>query len=112
MASSGVICDGVEPCCACLQPFDGAQRCPRVLSCGHMACAECLGKLVAGGAIKCPLCCRDTPVPDGVASLTVNLAVLAAQRAGESRSTAKVCELCEGEVAARVRCADCRQVRK
>ena len=102
----------MEPCCACLQPFDAAQRCPRLLSCGHTACAECLEKLVAGGAIKCPLCRRDTAAPDGVASLTVNLPVLRAQCAAGAPGTKVLCEVCEGEVAAAVRCADCNQVRE
>ncbi|XP_026290056.2 uncharacterized protein LOC113214794 [Frankliniella occidentalis] len=43
-------------CNLCAELFDGAERLPKVLPCGHTACLQCLRRLPDRG---CPTCRRD-----------------------------------------------------
>ncbi|XP_022101346.1 uncharacterized protein LOC110984981 [Acanthaster planci] len=53
-------------CPVCFEKFDDGKRVAKFLPCLHGFCVDCLGRFVQGApTFKCPLCRRDTPVPDG-----------------------------------------------
>ncbi|XP_038066054.1 uncharacterized protein LOC119736113 [Patiria miniata] len=58
-------------CGVCFEKYDDGSRAAKLLPCLHGFCTECLGRLVRGAPVlTCPLCRRDTPVPEaGVHSL-------------------------------------------
>ncbi|XP_052121310.1 uncharacterized protein LOC113205760 [Frankliniella occidentalis] len=58
-------------CDICTERFDGAERLPKVLPCGHTACLQCLGRLPDS---SCPTCRRDFNGP--AEGLTTNFLAL------------------------------------
>eukprot|EP00808_Paulinella_micropora_P001676 g19678.t1 len=43
-------------CSLCYEPYNGEERCPRFLKCGHTYCHSCLQELLKGdGSIDCPV---------------------------------------------------------
>ncbi|XP_052131304.1 uncharacterized protein LOC113202327 [Frankliniella occidentalis] len=58
-------------CDICTEHFDGAERLPKVLPCGHTACLQCMRRLPGS---KCPTCRRDVNGPPE--ELPTNFAVL------------------------------------
>eukprot|EP00808_Paulinella_micropora_P022319 g81794.t1 len=43
-------------CSLCYEPYNGEERCPRLLKCGHTYCHSCLRELLKGdGSIDCPV---------------------------------------------------------
>ena len=56
MATAGVECD------ICTELLKN----PRILSCDHVFCLDCLEKLEYRKTIKCPNCRKETEIPDGL----------------------------------------------
>eukprot|EP00808_Paulinella_micropora_P027390 g52026.t1 len=43
-------------CSLCYEPYNGEERCPRLLKCGHTYCHSCLQQILKGdGSIDCPV---------------------------------------------------------
>ena len=62
-------------CDVCLENM--TERNPKVLSCLHNFCTECLIKVMKEGTIECPTCRSKTIVPNGdVTELQVNFMLL------------------------------------
>ncbi|XP_038053618.1 E3 ubiquitin-protein ligase TRIM56-like, partial [Patiria miniata] len=91
---------------------------PKMLNCQHSFCLKCLEKMVSRKKIKCPICRKETQVPDGgvqklspsllLSSLVdkVNKEEQALRHASSTRAT---CESCEDGNEAVSRCLDCKQ---
>lgn len=45
-----------EECEICLVMFDGNNRRPRILPCGHTFCSLCIANLLQNGSVNCPNC--------------------------------------------------------
>ena len=107
MASEGLTCS------ICFERFDDRNLCPRLLSCGHSFCSGCLERLLNGHTINCPTCRNAVSVPDGVAGLPKNFALLdivnaPPQHEGDGRS--HFCEACDCEQhPATSYCLDCKE---
>ena len=65
--------ESVYECALCSKPYDD----PRILSCLHSFCLQCIQRGVLGGsqtALKCPTCGQNTNIPAaGVSALSQNL---------------------------------------
>ncbi|KAG9471612.1 RING finger protein 225 [Eleutherodactylus coqui] len=59
--------DGISECVICFTPYDTLFHLPKVLSCGHVFCLECLSRITVGStepeSLPCPVCRVPTPVP-------------------------------------------------
>ncbi|XP_075692831.1 RING finger protein 225 [Rhinoderma darwinii] len=59
--------DGVSECVICFTSYDTLFHLPKVLSCGHVFCLECLSRITVGStepqSLPCPVCRVPTPVP-------------------------------------------------
>ena len=100
-------------CLKCSQPYHD----PRILSCCHSFCTQCIQSLITEGtgtnSITCPSCHQITPVPDeGVTSLTRNLRLINKQGKIFSKITSKPpppCDSCsEGTSVAY--CTECEDL--
>ncbi|XP_045129605.1 uncharacterized protein LOC123515170 [Portunus trituberculatus] len=70
--------EGVSPCCnLCGSVFDEWQHKPKILSCGHTFCCNCLLCLAQDVEVKCPSGCPyTTALTDaGISGLTTNYTV-------------------------------------
>ncbi|GMT09066.1 hypothetical protein PFISCL1PPCAC_363, partial [Pristionchus fissidentatus] len=62
-------------CDVCLEPYDASLVIPRVLSCGHSRCEQCIVKCITrGNVFKC-VCQKETVVRD-VKTLPVNRSLI------------------------------------
>ena len=88
-------------CSICCERFDNQTRCPRLLSCGHSFCSNCLEKLFNEKAINCPTCRNAVSVPAGVAGLPKNFALLdillTMPQKEDGDEGSPVCEICDHE---------------
>ncbi|XP_069799032.1 RING finger protein 225 [Dendropsophus ebraccatus] len=59
--------DGSSECVICFTPYDTLFHLPKVLTCGHIFCLECLSRITVGStepeSLSCPICRMPTPVP-------------------------------------------------
>ncbi|KAM5146290.1 RING finger protein 225-like isoform 1-T2 [Mantella aurantiaca] len=59
--------DGLSECVICFTPYDTLFHLPKILSCGHVFCLECLSRMTVGStepeSLPCPVCRMATPVP-------------------------------------------------
>ena len=88
---------------------------PRILSCLHSYCLQCINKIHVQGTtfITCPSCYHPTPLPNGgVASLPPNIRLK--EEAEQDKviqrlisSPPPVCESCEDSAASVAYCRDC-----
>ncbi|XP_078617585.1 E3 ubiquitin-protein ligase TRIM56-like [Branchiostoma floridae x Branchiostoma japonicum] len=113
------ISDDFLECKVCLEPY----RRPKVLSCLHTFCLECLEQLHKrqGDAqhLECPTCRTKTELPgSGVSALKDNFFVESLADAVNLHKTVKktegessrvVCGLCESRQEAKSYCVDCRE---
>ncbi|XP_034774975.2 E3 ubiquitin-protein ligase RNF183-like isoform X2 [Acipenser ruthenus] len=65
-------CDSSElDCTVCFCPFDNVFKAPKVLSCHHTFCLECLARMnvssVENKTLVCPLCREETQLETGKA---------------------------------------------
>ncbi|XP_061772871.1 RING finger protein 223 [Nerophis ophidion] len=77
-------------CSVCYSQFNNVFRCPKVLTCRHTFCLECLARInvksLQPAAICCPLCRHPTPLPAlGLPRLTTDVGVLASLPAAMQR---------------------------
>ena len=65
-------------CSICYLPFNDREALtPRLLQCGHTFCQSCLGKLLKGSKIECPLDRDPTSIQNGdVSGLKKNYALI------------------------------------
>ncbi|XP_033105143.1 tripartite motif-containing protein 2-like [Anneissia japonica] len=65
-------------CPLCFESFNNRERLPKMLSCQHTACLECLHKIVGKRTnFVCPTCRSEYKVPDdGVKALANNLTII------------------------------------
>ena len=109
MASEGLDCS------ICCERFDEEKLCPRLLSCGHSFCSNCLEKMFKEYAISCPTCRCVVPVPAGVAGLPKNFALLDVLQAiplttVDGNADLRLCEVCDDEEhPATSCCLDCKE---
>ena len=88
------------------------ERYPRMLSCHHSFCSECLKRLTKRDAIECPSCRSKTDVPNNdVSKLQVNFTLLKVKEHYDKllASKAALCQLCKTTNAA-VKCQECAQL--
>lgn len=98
----------VPECSLCRELYDHQDIFPRILSCGHTFCTNCLEKLIKNKSISCPDCRKTASVFTGVAGLTKNYALL---RMGNTTPQdvegLHNCEECDGKHPATSWCLDC-----
>ena len=101
-------------CSICCERFDEQRRCPRLLSCGHSFCSDCLEKLLNEKAINCPTCRNAASVLVGVAGLPKNFSLLdilltLPQKEDEVEGS-PICETCDDDQhPATSCCLDCKE---
>ena len=94
-------------CKVCLENM--LDKNPRLLSCHHSFCTDCLKKVMKGGAILCPTCRKSTPVPDNdINSLVVNFTLQEVKAHLDAVHSSKTlfCQLCLSESAV-LKCQEC-----
>ncbi|KAM8952791.1 RING finger protein 225 [Pelodytes ibericus] len=59
--------DGLNECIICFTPYDSLFHLPKILTCGHVFCLECLSRITVGSskpeALPCPICRLSTSLP-------------------------------------------------
>ena len=94
----------ISTCSVCLE--DMLYKKPRLLSCHHSFCSECLQGLVKDWKILCPLCRQVTNVPFGeVKSLKVNFYLQEFRSCGKNL----MCGFCLARKAV-LKCQECAQI--
>ena len=85
---------------------------PRLLSCHHSFCSDCLKKVMKGAVILCPTCREKTVVPNKeISSLKLNFMLQEFSEHLEQlhSSPALMCQLCLAEYAV-LKCQECIQL--
>ena len=94
-------------CEVCLENM--LEKNPRLLSCHHSFCTDCLRKMKKEGTILCPTCRQKSVLKDNdIESLTVNFTLLKVKEHMEKVFSSKslVCQLCLSQ-SATLKCQDC-----
>ena len=101
-------------CSLCCERLNEAERCPRLLTCGHSFCSECLASLPQE---ECPNCRKPFKLESsGVSNLPKNFALLdviqTATKKAEQQGASAVsrCVLCEDPHPAVATCVECGEV--
>ncbi|KAM4696813.1 RING finger protein 225 isoform 1-T2 [Rhinophrynus dorsalis] len=59
--------DGSSECVICFTPYDNLFHLPKILSCQHVFCLECLSRITVGSSepnsLPCPICRLPTVLP-------------------------------------------------
>ncbi|XP_066941275.1 E3 ubiquitin-protein ligase TRIM23-like [Macrobrachium rosenbergii] len=64
-----------KECGICNNAFDDGEHCPRILSCFHCLCSECIDQLIESEGVTCPFCRRRMEATS-VQSFSVNTCLL------------------------------------
>jgi len=74
--------EGFLTCSTCLNTYDGADHCPKLLSCSHTICKICLESICGqpgvsdSGSFRCPICRETIALPrDGVSTFPPSFVV-------------------------------------
>ena len=87
------------------------ERNPKMLSCHHTFCAQCLIQVIKHGIIECPTCRSKTDVPGGdITKLPVNFILLKVKEHYDKVLSCKVilCQFCKATNAI-LKCQECSQ---
>eukprot|EP00457_Paulinella_chromatophora_P007846 gb/GEZN01007872.1/.p1 GENE.gb/GEZN01007872.1/~~gb/GEZN01007872.1/.p1 ORF type:complete len:419 (+),score=78.62 gb/GEZN01007872.1/:148-1404(+) len=99
--------EALHECFVCSEEYDGKERCPRVLTCGHSLCHNCASSLTKENhSLVCPFDNRVTKIPDEglpvnrfiLTSLEVKRGAPLLQPASPSRGQCAECETCPVDV--------------
>ena len=108
MATGGIDDDtDLYTCQVCLE--DQTKRTPRLLSCHHSFCQDCIKKLVKQGKVECPTCRKLTLIAeDDVAELSMNFMLMKMKEHVDKLLTNKqsLCQVC-GFTVADKKCKEC-----
>ena len=97
-------------CEVCLENM--LDRNPRLLSCLHSFCSDCLVKLIKHGSILCPTCREETAVPNNdINMLKANFMLQKVKEHLDKihASKSSLCQLCRAEPA-QLKCQECSQL--
>ena len=98
----------VPDCFICTEHYHHENLFPRLLSCGHTFCSNCLEKLLKNKSITCPDCRKTTSVPTGVTGLTKNYEILKMVcTTTQEVEGLQNCEACDVKHPATSWCLDC-----
>ena len=86
-------------CSVCIQLYDGTSRKPRMMSCGHTYCEECLAKLYNKPDIRCPTC-RKRETRRNMRNLPLNYSIISlidviCQECNEYANCLSECSYCD-----------------
>ena len=87
-------------------------RNPRLLSCHHSFCSDCLVKLTKNGSILCPTCREETAVPNNDINMLKANFMLQKMKEHLDKihaSKSSLCQLCRAEPA-QLKCQECSQL--
>ena len=108
MATGGADDDtDLYTCQVCLE--DQTKRTPRLLSCHHSFCQDCIKKLVKEGKVECPTCRKLTLIAeDDVAELSMNFMLMKMKEHMDKMLSNKniLCHVCRKTTADR-KCCEC-----
>ena len=108
MATGGADDDtDLYTCQVCLE--DQTKRTPRLLSCHHSFCQDCIKKLVKEGKVECPTCRKLTLIAeDDVAELSMNFMLMKMKEHVDKllHNKQSFCQVC-GVTAAHKKCREC-----
>ena len=108
MATGGAEDDtDLYTCQVCLE--DQTKRIPRLLSCHHSFCQDCIKNLVKEGKVECPTCRKLTLIADDdVAELSMNFMLMKMKEHVDKLVQNKqcLCQVC-GVTAADKKCREC-----
>ena len=110
MASADISGFDLYNCEVCLENM--LNRNPRLLSCIHSFCTECLAKIMKNGTIVCPTCREETVVPNNdVNLLKVNFMLQKMKEHMDKMHSSKTlfCQLCLSQSAS-LKCQECLQL--
>ena len=97
-------------CEVCLENM--LDRNPRLLSCHHSFCSDCLVKLTKNGSILCPTCREETAVPNNDTNMLKANFMLQKMKEHLDKihaSKSSLCQLCRAEPA-QLKCQECSQL--
>jgi hypothetical protein len=103
-------------CSICTRHYDFENLCPRILTCGHTFCSECIHQFSSAGLpVSCPVDRKTSKVPEGGFPknfLALDfLEVLRVDQKQAQDNAGSVCVLCEGEQhPATHHCLDCKEM--
>ena len=93
-------------CHVCFE--DQTKRTPRLLSCHHSFCQDCIKKLVKQGKVECPTCRNTTPIAEGdVTKLPMNFMLIKMKECVDKLlHDQMLCQMC-GLTTANKKCWEC-----
>ena len=108
MATGGADDDtDLYTCQVCLE--DQTKRTPRLLSCHHSFCQDCIKKLVKEGKVECPTCRKITLIAENdVAELSMNFMLMKMKEHVDKlvKNKQYLCQVCDLIVADK-KCREC-----
>ena len=110
MASADIPSFDLYNCEVCLENM--LNKNPRMLSCIHSFCTDCLRKIMKNGSILCPTCREETAVPNNdVNMLKANFLLQKVKEHIDTIHSSKTlfCQLCLSESAS-LKCQECLQL--
>ena len=110
MASADIPSFDLYSCEVCLENM--LNKNPRLLSCIHSFCTDCLRKIIKNGSILCPTCREETAVPNNnVNMLKANFMLQKMKEHIDTIHSSKTlfCQLCLSESAS-LKCQECLQL--